>query len=678
MGDGPYDPSQLFDTDEGDGCILFPGQNFAFCIFCSIIGLYYIFSIRRNREKALWGDENAANYVTLEMYDVIIAATVVIDIFRAMVFIFAPPGKEADWVEGNLYGSILKAFVVQGLRSFTSAGLLFYLTRNDAGVYAIRNAFGTAVIFAILTLPFMGVAYYRGEPFDDEYEAPTYAFIHDILHCLLYSYFLSYLYRNQLDRWRSGKRWIYMFTGCQFFVSLTYAFGDTLFYPAIGANGYCSWAIGDIILFTIIPILLCETLIDDSQYWRRLGRQLKGASIVNSTDVEPVRLLSTHILDPTTQVIDFSPIQCLDIELIDYTQLKINEVVGHGSNASVSYALLTEGESRVEVVVKAMHDCETGLNERQILSFCREAMVSTNFKHENVVKFYGVCVAPPFLYLVYEWCNFGNLAEVIHKRAHVMNEEMSIKFMLQAISGLSYIHDQGYVHRDVKTENFLLTMNGGALSVKLADFGSARLVTEEMNVFHGTFYYMAPEVLIHFPKDMQLKHMRRDYKASYGMEADIYSLTITLWEILTKKKPFPDCDFKAPSYFRSEVLSGLRPTLDLVDHIWKPFFIQNWNGRPSYRMQASEMAEFVRNSNRNVRRWSIHDQAQMQAIFIPTNRDRTFSALLNDRSDIIFTQRRGRQAVERTRREPEAIAMIGGIPDTGYGAAVIGSAEGIN
>ena len=88
MGDGPYDPSQLFDTDEGDGCILFPGQNFAFCVFCSIIGLYqtlkklflegsvlryYIFSIRRNRKKALWGDENAANYVTLEMYDVIIA-----------------------------------------------------------------------------------------------------------------------------------------------------------------------------------------------------------------------------------------------------------------------------------------------------------------------------------------------------------------------------------------------------------------------------------------------------------------------------------------------------------------------------------------------------------------------------------------------------------------------------
>jgi len=656
MGD-PYDPSQLFDTDIGTGCILFPGQSFAFCLFCSSIGLYYIFSIRRNRRKAFWGDETAAKHVTLEMYDIIIAATVAIDIFRAIVFVFAPPGQSADWVKGNLYGSLLKAFVVQGLRSITSAGILFYLSRNDAGIPAIRNAFGTALIIMILTLPFAGISYYQG-PMDEEEEASFYAFTFDLIHCLLYLYFFVYLYCSKLDRWRSGKKWIYLFTGCQLFVSILYATGDLLFFPSISVNGYCMWTFGDIILFTIIPILLCETLIDDSQYWRRLGIELKGASIVNNVDVTPVRLLSTHILDPETQVIDFSPIQCLDIELVDYTQLEIAEVVGHGSNASVSYAVLN-GEYPREVVVKSMHDCETGLNERQILTFCREAMVSTNFNHDNVVRFYGVCVAPPHLYLVYEWCNFGNLSEVIHKRGEMLNNNMTIKFMVQAIRGLAYIHSHGYVHRDVKTENFMLKMEGGALMVKLADFGSARLVTDEMNVFHGTFYYMAPEVLVHFPKDMQLKHMRRDYKASYGMEADIYSLTITLWEVFTKKKPFPDCDFKAPSYFRSEILGGLRPKLDHVDHQWKPLFIQNWSGRPKYRMKAQDMATYITDLV-EFRRFEIRDYNQMQRIFIPSKRNPTFRDV--ERRDLLLKRRKAQEHAQAgMKSELESIAMYGAI-----------------
>ncbi len=89
----------------------------------------------------------------------------------------------------------------------------------------------------------------------------------------------------------------------------------------------------------------------------------------------------------------------------------------------------------------------------------------------------------------------------------------------ETLCGLMYIHSQGYIHRDIKAANLLLTLSGG---VKIGDFGSASLVSPA-NSFVGTPYWIAPEVILAMESGL------------YDTCADVWSLGITCIEM--GKKP---------------------------------------------------------------------------------------------------------------------------------------------
>ncbi|XP_069791758.1 myosin-IIIb-like isoform X5 [Narcine bancroftii] len=158
--------------------------------------------------------------------------------------------------------------------------------------------------------------------------------------------------------------------------------------------------------------------------------------------------------------------------------------------------------------------------------------------HPNVVRFYGMFYKTDLkcgghLWLVLELCNGGSVTELVTnllKHGQCMDESLISYILNGALLGLQHLHNNRIIHRDVKGNNILLTIEGG---IKLVDFGvSAKLTNARLrrNTSVGTPYWMAPEVIA---CEQQL-----DY--SYDTRCDIWSLGITAIELGDGEPPLSD------------------------------------------------------------------------------------------------------------------------------------------
>jgi hypothetical protein len=171
--------------------------------------------------------------------------------------------------------------------------------------------------------------------------------------------------------------------------------------------------------------------------------------------------------------------------------------------------------------------------------FTREARTLARLSHPHVVAIHDFGEIDGLYYLLMEFVDGANLRQLL--RAGRLPPEDALKIAAQVCDALQYAHEEGIVHRDVKPENILLDKKG---RVKIADFGLAKLLLERSSVDHqltasqqvmGTWHYMAPEQI---EKPLQVDH-----------RADIYSLGVVLYEILTGSLPlgrFPLPSEQAP------------------------------------------------------------------------------------------------------------------------------------
>ncbi|CAH9100824.1 unnamed protein product [Cuscuta europaea] len=144
--------------------------------------------------------------------------------------------------------------------------------------------------------------------------------------------------------------------------------------------------------------------------------------------------------------------------------------------------------------------------------------------HTNLVHFYDAYEDESNVYVVMELCKGGELLDRILSRGGKYSEEDARAVLVQILSIVSYCHLQGVVHRDLKPENFLFTSNDERSPLKAIDFGLSDYVKpdERLNDIVGSAYYVAPEVL----------------HRSYGTEADMWSLGVIAYIILSGSRPF--------------------------------------------------------------------------------------------------------------------------------------------
>ena len=199
---------------------------------------------------------------------------------------------------------------------------------------------------------------------------------------------------------------------------------------------------------------------------------------------------------------------------------EIQDVVGVGGMAVV-YKAYDNIDDRI-VAVKILKD-EYLANEEFRRRFKNESKAIAVLNHRNIVKVYDVSFGDRLQYIVMEYIEGISLKEYIEQRG-VIDWNEALFFSIQILRALQHAHDKGIVHRDVKPQNIMLLENG---TIKVTDFGIARFSHGETRTMTekaiGSVHYISPE---------QAKGELTDEKA------DIYSVGIVLYEMLTGKLPF--------------------------------------------------------------------------------------------------------------------------------------------
>ncbi|HOD42396.1 MAG TPA: protein kinase, partial [Candidatus Wallbacteria bacterium] len=159
--------------------------------------------------------------------------------------------------------------------------------------------------------------------------------------------------------------------------------------------------------------------------------------------------------------------------------------------------------------------------------FEREADISSSLKHPNILNVYEV-VKGEMPYMVMELLNGRSLRDVLKEKKNLSHMETR-RIALQCCDALEYTHGRHVVHRDIKPENIMLLDDG---SLKIMDFGLSKALDDsaitKAGTILGTFAYISPEQCLGEPADGR---------------ADIYSLGVVFYEMLTGEKPFVSGDY---------------------------------------------------------------------------------------------------------------------------------------
>jgi hypothetical protein len=218
--------------------------------------------------------------------------------------------------------------------------------------------------------------------------------------------------------------------------------------------------------------------------------------------------------------------------------------IGYGGSAAV-YKVFDHGRKEVVALKEIAGHVQA----------CDELILEMNYlcwvEHPHIIQLYSATQNPGGLYLTLEYCSGGSMEDFIRDNRTPVDDNVFIKFAIQILQGLSYLHRNYIMHGDLKPGNILIDVFD---VVKLADFGATRLLTDTVKgIQHrfslGTVKYMAPETLL------------------YGittLEADIWSLGCTLYHLATGEVPWKGNEnpwsilkeFQAGRIFDTEALDG--------------------------------------------------------------------------------------------------------------------------
>ncbi len=158
--------------------------------------------------------------------------------------------------------------------------------------------------------------------------------------------------------------------------------------------------------------------------------------------------------------------------------------------------------------------------------FVQEAKIIAELQHRNIVNIYDVEKRFGMLFIIMEYLE-GTPVDHILKRKGRLPITQVIDLLIQVCCGLSYAHERGIVHQDIKPDNLFMLKSG---QVKILDFGLACPFGTENIEMEGTLPYMSPEQIESYPVDAR---------------TDLYGLGITAFELITGRKPYPDDDLAA-------------------------------------------------------------------------------------------------------------------------------------
>src|SRR5262249_44290095 len=185
---------------------------------------------------------------------------------------------------------------------------------------------------------------------------------------------------------------------------------------------------------------------------------------------------------------------------------------------------------RCPVTLKVISEKYLG-DESARLRFLREARAAASVRHPNVASVFHLGKSETNYFYAMEFVD-GETLESLIKRSGRLEVNLALEIATQVAAGLAAVHKQKLVHRDIKPSNIMVSLEeGGAVAAKIIDLGLAKALNEPLSeagismpgVFVGTPEFASPE---------QFGGMGIDIRS------DLYSLGVTLWEMLTGRAPF--------------------------------------------------------------------------------------------------------------------------------------------
>ena len=214
-------------------------------------------------------------------------------------------------------------------------------------------------------------------------------------------------------------------------------------------------------------------------------------------------------------------------------------LIGQGSFGSVFLALhAVTGELMAVKQVEVPSNSNSDLDKRKesmVAALKREIDLLRDLQHPNIVQYLGSNSDAEHFNIFLEYVPGGSVAAMLNSYGQ-LHEPLIRNFVRQILAGLSYLHGQDIIHRDIKGANVLVDNKG---NIKISDFGISKrveasaLLAPAKNGGHmhrpslqGSVFWMAPEVV---------------KQTSYTRKADIWSLGCLVVEMFTGTHPFPNC-----------------------------------------------------------------------------------------------------------------------------------------
>lgn len=225
-----------------------------------------------------------------------------------------------------------------------------------------------------------------------------------------------------------------------------------------------------------------------------------------------------------------------------FGKYEVRSVLGRGAMGVVYEGFDPDIKRSVAIKVLHPHLLETAEGKAHAERFRREAQAAAQCHHPNIVTVYELGHENGAEFIVMEYAQ-GEELKYFLDDGHRFTHDEAIHITSEVLRGLSAAHRRGIVHRDIKPANIILMDDG---SVKLADFGVARTLDSELTFagnMVGTPSYMCPEGL----RGETVDH-----------RADLYSIGMVLFEMMTGRKPDPQSLYSRPiDVFVDEVLGSL-------------------------------------------------------------------------------------------------------------------------
>lgn len=198
---------------------------------------------------------------------------------------------------------------------------------------------------------------------------------------------------------------------------------------------------------------------------------------------------------------------------------RISQEVGVGSFGKVYEAYKKDTNERFAIKVLSKSILK---RHNQLKYAIAECKILKEIRHPFIIPLYWAFQSPKNLYIVYEFCPYGDLSTILKQKTKLSEAETKL-YMSETVLAIEYLHSLDIVYRDFKPLNILLDSNG---HIKLSDFGLAKSNVSKDNPamsFCGSPAYLAPELL----------KMSGAHKP-----VDIYAIGVTLYELLTGSLPF--------------------------------------------------------------------------------------------------------------------------------------------